>query len=232
MYVHRYRSVLKAINAWIYRPLYIQTSSDVLTVYILAEEFWRSCKTRQGMGEIGEHEFDSAFNARSTASMLLRIITRIYVLIYLYALYLIIDRGEVRGEIGRANETRNFLRPLSFSLSWILRRLVITTVFICMLINIYQLFFYFFIFYWNFQFYIYQKLFIHCSFLITKDCKRNNIVLFFNSIIVILKYIFFDYQITEILENLYFPIWLSFIIIFSINTIPEINYRFIDLTKI
>lgn len=227
MYVHRYRSVLKAINAWIYRPLYIQTSSDVLTVYILAEEFWRSCKTRQGMGEIGEHEFDSAFNARSTASMLLRIITRIYVLIYLYALYLIIDRGEVRGEIGRANETRNFLRPLSFSLSWILRRLVITTVFICMLINIYQLFFHFFYFLLKFSVLYLSKIIyiIHCSFLITKDCKRNNIVLFFNSIIVILKYIFFDYQITEILENLYFPIWLSFIIIFSINTIPEINYN-------
>lgn len=110
-----------------------------------------SCKTRRGNGrerEIGEHEFDSAFNARSTAFVLLRIIVRAYTYVYV-PIRTILDHWpgwSARGEVGRASETRNFLRPLSLSLSHsrILRSSVITTVFIRMLINIYQLFFFFF----------------------------------------------------------------------------------------
>lgn len=85
-----------------------------LTVYIFGEEFWRSGK-RDGDWEIGGHGFDSAFNARSTASMLLRIITHTYTYIRAYLLYthyFIIDR-EAWGE--RANNPRHLFPCLSFS---------------------------------------------------------------------------------------------------------------------
>ena len=63
---------------------------------------------------IAEQGFDRAFNARSTTSTLLRIITHTYVYICAHALLVIIDRESQRGKKSEW-QTSLFFLPLSFS---------------------------------------------------------------------------------------------------------------------